>query len=138
MSDKICNTPECSFNGVMTKVESVKIDVEFIKKNQERFELKQDKMIDAISNHKAILEKLDNIKENQDKYEDRLNRFEDNVRGDKTAIYQKLNELETKKAEKDDTKETRSWLWGLVIAGLFLIINWVWDLIKSGNLPKVK
>ena len=120
-----CGTADCSFNDFKTSVDAVKMDVmivksdvDSIKKTQERFEDKQDQLIDAISNHKAILTEITNFKVNMEKTEERLTRFEMSNKENSVIIFGRLNDLEKGKADKSDVKESRGWLWAILIGVL--------------------
>jgi len=142
MADK-CEIPNCPYEGVKVGVEgvktdvasvksdvaSVKSDVDSIKKNQDRFENKQDQLIDAISNHKAILAEIKFIQENQEKQEDRMTRFEMNNRDNNILIFQKINNLEKTKAEASEVKEGKGWMWAGLVAVVAFVINKLWDVI---------
>lgn len=130
-----CQSPECAFNGVSETIKYVRADIETIKRAQERFETKQDNINDAISNHKAILALIENIKDNQEKVDERITRLEMGVRDNHGIIFKQLNELEKEKATKDEVKEGRGWVWGLVMAGITILINIAMKFFESA--PKI-
>jgi len=117
-----------TLEALKTALEQDKIDT---KAGFAKFERKQDQIVEILSEWKAMMTEIKNIKDAQQRIDAEIIRDQNGLREDKIAIWNRINELEKNKAEKTDMKENRGWLWGLVIVILTVLINFIVDAFKA-------
>ena len=115
-------------------LENLSDDLERLKNNFEKhedeagerflkFEKKQDQILEILSDYKVLLSEIKNIKDTNALFEERLTRHETTVREIHAYINQRLTELEREKADKEDAKTTKGWVWAIVMLALTVLLN---------------
>jgi hypothetical protein len=100
-----------------------------------KFERKQEQILEVLGDYKVLLNEIKNLRNDQQRLEEQFVREHTNAREESIAIFQRLNELEKSKADKAEMKESKGWLWGLLIMGLSVLANFVFDLLRGHISP---